>query len=103
MLKLILIPHPVTSNGKVVPGPDPRIRYRIQIVMFRPIRVDHTNCLQVASKTHSFISGGARNKTLAGICELDVTRQMAQVTLGEALASGAKKQEELEGEIGTCR
>ena len=23
--------------------------------MFRPIRVDHTNCLQVAIKTHSFI------------------------------------------------
>jgi hypothetical protein len=27
---------------------------RIQIGMFRPIRVDHTNCLQVAIKTHSF-------------------------------------------------
>jgi hypothetical protein len=26
-----------------------------QINMFRPIRVDHTNCLQVAIKTHSFI------------------------------------------------
>jgi hypothetical protein len=25
--------------------------------MFRPIRVDHTNCLQVAIKTHSFING----------------------------------------------
>ena len=25
----------------------------IQIGMFRPIRVDHTNCLQVAIKTHS--------------------------------------------------
>jgi hypothetical protein len=24
--------------------------------MFRPIRVDHTNCLQVAIKTHSFIT-----------------------------------------------
>ena len=24
------------------------------IGMFRPIRVDHTNCLQVAIKTHSF-------------------------------------------------
>jgi hypothetical protein len=30
-------------------------RHRIQIDMFRPIRVDHTNCLQVAIKTHSFI------------------------------------------------
>jgi hypothetical protein len=46
---------PVTSCGKSAPGPDPRIRHRIQIVMFRPIRVDHTNCLQVAIKTHSFI------------------------------------------------
>jgi hypothetical protein len=27
--------------------------FRIQIGMFRPIRVDHTNCLQVAIKTHS--------------------------------------------------
>ncbi len=31
----------------------PRSRYRIQISMFRPIRVDHTNCLQVTIKTHS--------------------------------------------------
>ena len=45
--------HPVTSSGKAAPGPDPRIRHRIQIGMFRPIRVDHTNCLQVAIKTHS--------------------------------------------------
>ncbi len=45
---------PVTSIGKSAPGPDPRIRHRIQIGMFRPIRVDHTNCLQVAIKTHSF-------------------------------------------------
>jgi hypothetical protein len=47
--------HPVTSRGKSVPGTDPRIRHRIQIVMFRTIRVDHTNCLQVDIKTHSFI------------------------------------------------
>jgi hypothetical protein len=46
---------PVISSGKFAPGPDPRIRHRIQIGMFRPIRVDHTNCLQVAIKTHSFI------------------------------------------------
>jgi hypothetical protein len=45
---------PVTSRGKSGPGPDPRIRYRIQIGMFRPIRVDHTNCLQVPIKTHSY-------------------------------------------------
>ncbi len=45
---------PVNSSGKSAPGSDPRIRHRIQIVMFRPIWVDHTNCLQVAIKTHSF-------------------------------------------------
>jgi hypothetical protein len=27
----------------------------IVLDMFRPIRLDHTNCLQVAIKTHSFI------------------------------------------------
>jgi hypothetical protein len=49
-------PHPVTSSVKTVPGSDPRIRRRIQIGMFRPIRVDHTKCLQVANKTHSHAS-----------------------------------------------
>jgi hypothetical protein len=44
-----------TSSGKAAPGPDQRIRHWIQMVIFRPIRVDHTNCLQVAIKTHSFI------------------------------------------------
>ncbi len=44
---------PVTSSGKSASGPNPRIRHRIQIGMFRPIRVDHTNCLQVTIKTHS--------------------------------------------------
>ncbi len=29
------------------------LRQRFQIGAFRPIRVDHTNCLQVAIKTHS--------------------------------------------------
>jgi hypothetical protein len=47
--------QPVTSSGKAAPGPDQRIRHRIQIGMFRPIRLDHTNCLQVTIKTHSFI------------------------------------------------
>ncbi len=32
-----------------------KVHIWIQIGMFRPIRVDHTNCLQVAIKTHSFI------------------------------------------------
>ena len=40
---------PVTFSG-----PDPRIRHRTQIGMFRPIRMDHTNCLQVAIKTLQF-------------------------------------------------
>jgi hypothetical protein len=52
---------PVTSSGKAAPGPDPRIRHRIQIGMFRPIRLDHTNCLQVAIKTHSFMILGLRH------------------------------------------
>jgi hypothetical protein len=46
---------PVTSISKSAPGSDLRISHRIQIGMFRPIRVDHTNCLQVSIKTHSFI------------------------------------------------
>ncbi len=43
-------------------GPDfPSIETRqlgrgFQIGAFRPIRVDHTNCLQVVIKTHSFIN-----------------------------------------------
>jgi len=45
---------PVTSSGKSAPGPDPRIRHRTQIGMFRPIRIDHTNCLQVAIKSIQF-------------------------------------------------
>jgi hypothetical protein len=31
------------------------LRQRFQIGVIRPIRVDHTNCLQVAIKTHSFM------------------------------------------------
>jgi hypothetical protein len=46
---------PVTSSGQAAPGSDPRIRHRIQIGMFRTIRLDHTNCLQVAIKTQSFL------------------------------------------------
>ena len=48
-------------------GPDfPSIETRqlgrgFQIGMFRPIRVDHTNCLQVAIKTHSFIHSRRSN------------------------------------------
>ena len=47
---------PVTSRGKSAPETDPTIRYRIQIGMFRPIRFDHTNCLQVAIKSIQFNS-----------------------------------------------
>ncbi len=45
----------VTSSGRDASGPDPRISHRIQVGMFRSIRVDHTNCLQVVIKTHSFM------------------------------------------------
>jgi hypothetical protein len=41
----------VTSSVKSAPGPDPRISHRTQIGMFRTIRMDHTNCLQVGIKT----------------------------------------------------
>jgi hypothetical protein len=51
---MVLKHGPVTSSGKSAPGPDPRIRHRTQIGMFRPIRMDHTNCLQVAIKTLQF-------------------------------------------------
>jgi hypothetical protein len=50
-------------------GPDfPSIETRqlgrgFQIGMFRPIRVDHTNCLQVVIKTHSFIGGAGFRAT----------------------------------------
>ena len=47
----------ITPSGKAAPRrPDPGIRRRIQIGTLRPIRVDHTKCLQVAIKTHSFSS-----------------------------------------------
>jgi hypothetical protein len=46
----------ITPSHKAAPRrPDPGIRRRIQIDTLRPIRVDHTKCLQVAIKTHSFI------------------------------------------------
>ncbi len=48
---MVLRHGPVTSSDKSAPGPDPRIRHRTQIGMFRPIRMVHTNCLQVAIKT----------------------------------------------------
>ncbi len=57
---------PVTSRGKSTSGPDPRIRQRIQIDMFRSIRVDHTNCLQVVIKTHSFNSVVIISKMFVG-------------------------------------
>ncbi len=41
--------------------------------MFRPIRVDHTNCLQVAIKTHSFVSEGWRQTLRGGLICLSVT------------------------------
>ena len=65
---------PVTSSGKSATGPDPRIRHRIQIGMFRPIRVDHTNCLQVAIKTHSFIL-----KSLQQIVVLPLSRDVYKI------------------------
>jgi hypothetical protein len=50
-------------------GPDPGIRHRTQIGMFRPIRMDHTNCLQVVIKTLQFNS--FCHETVAGGCQVD--------------------------------
>jgi hypothetical protein len=59
----ILIPGPARSQALECAAVSPPTGGRalsiavfgvIQIGMFRPIRVDHTNCLQVAIKTHSF-------------------------------------------------
>ncbi len=47
---VFLSPHPSRPHP-----PRSRMHTRIQIGTLRPIRVDHTNCLQVALKTHSFI------------------------------------------------
>ena len=75
---------PVTSSGQAAPGPDPRIRHRIQIGMFRPIRVDHTNCLQVAIKTHSVVGthmfAGCDN-TCAKALALHQEQQILEVAL----------------------
>ncbi len=51
--------------------------------MFRPIRVDHTNCLQVAIKTHSFKGSPIQIPVTKGIVKstnhkgnvIDVLRQ----------------------------
>jgi hypothetical protein len=45
--------------------------------MFRSIRVDHTNCLQVTIKTHSFIV-----EDLLSRLELELTRNKPVWTLG---------------------
>ena len=74
---------PVTSSGKAAPGSDPRIRHRIQIGMFRPIRVDHTNCLQVAIKTHSFIL------EFAGILAANLVRIYSNISASAVLAREA--------------
>jgi hypothetical protein len=39
------------------------LRQRIQIGMFRPIRLDHTNCLQVAIKTQSSVTELQQSKS----------------------------------------
>jgi hypothetical protein len=58
---------------------------RIQIGMFRPIRVDHTNCLQVAIKTHSFFlrlleEEGLRPNTYPGDTHANLSRLLANLS-----------------------
>ena len=62
----IIISLDVTSSGKSAPGPDPGIRHRTQIGMFRPIRMDHTNCLQVAIKSIQFPAIASTSDRLHG-------------------------------------
>jgi hypothetical protein len=61
-------------------GPDfPSIETRqlgsgFQIDMFRPIRVDHTNCLQVVIKTHSFIMWKLNSRTCKKRVSLSINK-----------------------------
>jgi hypothetical protein len=68
--------------------------------MFRPIRVDHTNCLQVAIKTHSFIvmdrqfltipEASATNErvfSFAGLTLSDLCKSLLEGTLEEIMWS----------------
>jgi hypothetical protein len=68
--------------------------------MFRPIRVDHTNCLQVAIKTHSFIvmdrqfltipAASATNErvfSFAGLTLSDLCKSLLEGTLEEIMWS----------------
>ena len=52
-----------TLTGPYFPSIETRQLGRgFQIGMFRPIRLDHTNCLQVDIKTHSFRKRGLRGE-----------------------------------------
>ncbi len=42
------------TEDRGLPSTDDPVTWQFQIDMFRPIRVDHINCLQVTIKTHSF-------------------------------------------------
>ena len=44
--------------------------------MFRPIRVDHTNCLQVAIKTHH--QSSVKKRSLDNICVLSLTVELSR-------------------------
>ena len=43
------------TEDRGLPSTDDPGTWQFQIIMFRSIRVDHTNCLHVVIKTHSFI------------------------------------------------
>ncbi len=71
------------SSGKAAPGPDPRIRHRIQIGMFRPIRVDHTKCLQVVIKTTTTVVN------LKGVCG-PLTGDTSKIRIGAKRQIGSR-------------
>ncbi len=69
---------------------------RIQTGMFLPIRVDHTNCLQVAIKTHSsFISTGHPGFVLTVDACLSAQKHAARDESDRRLAGGPQSDEQV--------
>ena len=66
--------------------------------MFRPIRVDHTNCLQVGIKTHSF--NKLKGWALHTLCSMDSNANL--VCLGHCLYN-KENQEGYDRLLGLCQ
>jgi hypothetical protein len=77
---------PMTTRS--VTGPDPGIRHRTQIGMFRPIRMDHTNCLQVAIKTIQFQFD---DQSSGDMDIADYRREAARIQKRRSVALGSRE------------